>query len=163
MADSNAKSRRGDENRYLVARTRSYAVALPLGKVVETMRPLPIRPVAETPEFLLGLSVIRGAPTPVVDLESFLTGRPGKYNRFVTLTTRRTQQGRRVALALRSVDGVETISAGAASEKPKLTESARSDAVERLAALDGELALIFDSSKVISAETWQKLEEHRQK
>jgi purine-binding chemotaxis protein CheW len=36
------------------------------------MRPLPIKPIAGTPGFVRGVSIIRGAPTPVIDLKALL-------------------------------------------------------------------------------------------
>jgi chemotaxis signal transduction protein len=48
------------------------ACAFPLHHVAETMRPLPIESVAGTPSFVRGVSVIRGVPTPVVDLKALL-------------------------------------------------------------------------------------------
>ncbi len=48
------------------------ACAFRLHHVAETMRPLPFKPVAGTPGFVRGVSVIRGTPTPVVDLKALL-------------------------------------------------------------------------------------------
>ena len=42
--------------------------ALPLEHVVETMRPLPVEPLGDAPRFILGLSIVRGEPIPVVDV-----------------------------------------------------------------------------------------------
>ena len=53
----------------LIVMAGARACAIPLDYVAETMRPLPIEPVAGTPGFVRGVSVIRGAPTPVVDLK----------------------------------------------------------------------------------------------
>ena len=46
--------------------------ALPVGHVGETMRPLPVETLAGGPPFAPGVSVIRGQPTPVVDLAEVL-------------------------------------------------------------------------------------------
>jgi chemotaxis signal transduction protein len=54
------------------------------------MRPLRIEPVGGTPGFVRGVSMIRGAPTPVVDLKALLensenhpgTGDKGHYHSF---------------------------------------------------------------------------------
>jgi chemotaxis signal transduction protein len=56
----------------LVVMVGTRACAFPLHHVAETMRPLPIQPVAGTPSFVRGVSVIRGTPTPVVDLKALL-------------------------------------------------------------------------------------------
>jgi CheY-like chemotaxis protein len=63
------------------------ACAFPLHHVGETMRPLPIKPLAGTPGFVCGVSVIRGTPTPVVDLKALLENseHSPSFGRFVTL------------------------------------------------------------------------------
>ena len=59
----------------LVVLVGARACAFPLRHVAETLRPLPIKPVAGTPGFVRGVSVIRGTPTPVVDLKALLETR----------------------------------------------------------------------------------------
>ena len=61
-----------DINQVLVVTAGAHACAFPLHHVVEIMRPLPIKSVAGTPGFVRGVSVVRGAPTPVVDLKALL-------------------------------------------------------------------------------------------
>ena len=45
-----------------------HLCALPLGAVIETLRPLPLRPLAGAPAGVLGVAVVRGSPVPVIDL-----------------------------------------------------------------------------------------------
>ncbi len=59
----------------LLCRVRSWFCALPVVHVEETMRPLPIGPLAGAPDFVAGLSIIRGRPTPVVDTGALLGAR----------------------------------------------------------------------------------------
>src|SRR5579864_4751234 len=56
----------------LFVRAGAHMCALALSNVAEIMRPLPIAPLAGAPEIVRGLSVIRGAPVPVVDLGRLL-------------------------------------------------------------------------------------------
>src|SRR4051812_28054387 len=71
----------------LVCRVGSRLCGLPLAQVVETMRPLPIEPLAHLPSFVDGLSLIRGRPVPVLDARRLMgvDGEPGVRTRFVTL------------------------------------------------------------------------------
>ena len=71
----------------LVVMVGARACAFPLHHVAETMRPLPIKRVAGTPSFVCGVSVIRGTPTPVVDLKALLEHceNSPSYGRFVSL------------------------------------------------------------------------------
>jgi len=91
---------------YLLVRAGTLTCALPLSHVVETMRPLPIEPLANAPAFVRGLSIIRGAPVPVVDLGALLntpSSRPPP--RFVTVRAGE----RRVALAVDGILGLRDI------------------------------------------------------
>ena len=61
----------------LLVRCGESLCALPLAGVLEIMRPLPCEPVQNAPEFVLGMSLIRGAFVPVVDLAALVTGARG--------------------------------------------------------------------------------------
>jgi purine-binding chemotaxis protein CheW len=67
----------------LLTRVGSRTCAVPVELVSETMRPLPIAPLAAMPPFVLGLSVVRGTPVPVIDAPRLLgaTGsvKPGRF------------------------------------------------------------------------------------
>jgi purine-binding chemotaxis protein CheW len=88
----------------LMVTAGSKTWAIPSAHVVETMRPLPI---AGVPRFLLGLSVIRGAPVPVVDLEAVVgLGLTDTITRFVSLEL----GDRRIAVAVGAVIGIRELS-----------------------------------------------------
>jgi purine-binding chemotaxis protein CheW len=71
------------------------------------MRPLPIESVAGTPSFVRGVSVIRGVPTPVVDLKALLESceNSPSYGRFVALKC----DARRVVIGVDSVVGLRNL------------------------------------------------------
>jgi purine-binding chemotaxis protein CheW len=83
------------------------ACAFPLHHVAETMRPLPIKHVAGTPGFVCGVSVIRGLPTPVVDLKALLENceNSPSYGRFVSLKL----EDRRVVIGVDRCHGLFVI------------------------------------------------------
>jgi purine-binding chemotaxis protein CheW len=93
--------------RHLVFRCGAHTVALPLEQAVEVMRPLPIVPLAGAPEFVLGLAVVRGAPTPVVAVERLLTGgavRLGEADSPTSPASAEAAPGRRSAVRLGEAD-----------------------------------------------------------
>jgi purine-binding chemotaxis protein CheW len=61
--------------------------ALPLEVVVETIRPLPVQPLAGAGDALLGIAVIRGEAVPVLDTGRLLGGEPRTPTRFITTNT----------------------------------------------------------------------------
>ena len=93
----------------LVFRAGSQLCALPLADVVETMRPLPVRPLAGMPPHVLGISVVRGTPVPVIDVAELLGA--GDVDtaptRFVVIRAGAGQ----AALATGPVVGIETLTA----------------------------------------------------
>jgi purine-binding chemotaxis protein CheW len=140
----------------LVVVARGCRCALPLEQVVETMRPLPIGPVTNAPHYVLGLSIIRGAPLPVVDLGALL-GRGGTPSaapaRVVTVRVGGSGS-RQVAIAVDSVVGVRTLEQCVLSDLPPLLGA--SDVVTSLGVLDRELVSLLDGSRVLPDEAWAR-------
>lgn len=88
--------------------------ALPLADVVETIRPLPVQPLAGREGLLLGLAVIRGEVVPVLDTGRLLGDATGEPSRFVTTATGRGT----VAFAAGPVLGVRAAEADATRSLP---------------------------------------------
>jgi chemotaxis signal transduction protein len=63
--------------------------AVPAERVPEIMRPLPIEPLSRMPCFVLGLSIIRRSPVPVIDARRLLNGGDAPVGRFVTTLSSR--------------------------------------------------------------------------
>ncbi len=144
----------------VVAGTRRCA--LPLEHVIETMRPLPIELVADAPAHVLGLSIIRGRPVPVIDLRGLLAssgvGAPAASApaaaaaRFVTVRT----GARQVALAVQSVVGVRSLGPSTLHELPPLVASSTSASVAALGVLDRELVSVLDAARVLPDDVWAR-------
>jgi purine-binding chemotaxis protein CheW len=127
----------------LVLRVGSRLAALPLRDVAETMRPLPLQPVAGAPASVMGLAVIRGSAVPVLDVRLLLGLPAAPPGRFVT-----TRVGERcVALAVDAVLGTREVPAGALEGLPPLLGEAHSDLVAAIGALDGELLLVLQAGR----------------
>jgi purine-binding chemotaxis protein CheW len=138
----------------LLVTASSKACAIPIAHVVETLRPLPIERMAGVPAFLLGLSVIRGVPMPVVDLEAVVgVGHPDPISRFVSLRLGE----RRVAVAVGSVIGIRELDAASVEEMPPLLRDARAEVIEAVGVLDARLLLVLRASRLLPEEIWQKL------
>jgi purine-binding chemotaxis protein CheW len=143
----------------LLCRVGARLCGVPLEHVAETMRPLPADPVAGMPGFVLGLSVIRGAPVPVVDAFALLVGdaagsvhpQPG---RFVTLNV----GTRTAALAVDEVLGVRGLPSEALADLPPLLSLAGRDVVDAVGMLDAELLLILSGARLVPAAVWQALD-----
>jgi purine-binding chemotaxis protein CheW len=149
---SSASGPRKGSTSVLLVRAGARICALPIGSVVEVMRVLPIRSVSGVPEAVRGISLLRGAPVPVVDLAALLgedeeTG----AGRLVAVRT----GDRQVGLAVRAVLGIVEISGLAAL--PPLLQHACAARVQALAALDTEFLWVLDAARLVTGETWDLL------
>src|ERR1017187_1902761 len=132
----------------LLIRAGDRCCALNLLHVVEIMRPLPVDEVAHMPAFVRGLSIIRGAPTPVVSLAALLADSGGSPTRFVVVRAGERQ----VALAVDAVGGVFAMAPAPPAAFPPLLRHAAAGALQAVAALDGQLLLLLNSGNIVPDE-----------
>lgn len=143
-----------NDERALVCRVLTRFCALPLEHVLETMRPLPVNPVAGVPRFVGGVAIIRGAPVPVVDLAWLLAGDTGTPKRFVTVTA----GDRHVALAVEAVIGVRNLPTGSLTDLPPLLRNVKADTVTAVGTLDDELLVVLQSARLVPESVWDLIE-----
>ena len=139
----------------LVVMLGARACAFPLQHVAETMRPLPIEPIAGTPGFVRGVSVIRGLPTPVVDLKALLENSDNSpsYGRFVTLK----YDTRRVVTGVDGVVGLRNLDSAQLAELPPLLRDVTADLIESFGTLDAQLLLVLHAARIVPDEVWATL------
>jgi purine-binding chemotaxis protein CheW len=131
----------------LVVEAGGVRAGIPLSSTREIMRPLPISSLASAPPFVLGLTMIRGASVPVVDLGALL-GRAAaseEIGRFAALAV----EGRSVAVAVSAVHGVLDVDEDAMLDLPPLLGRAGNDAVEALAVHDAGLLLVLSATRLV--------------
>ena len=117
------------------------------------MRPLPVERIAGMPSFVRGVSIIRGVPTPVVDLGVVL-GTPGEAaERFVTLRL----GDRQVALAVGAVLGVREFDISTIGELPPLLRGAPQEVVKGIGTLDEQMLMVLQTGWELPDEVWQAL------
>jgi purine-binding chemotaxis protein CheW len=118
------------------------------------MRPLPIDRLPSAPEFVLGVSMIRGAPTPVVDAGA-LVGQPDPApTRFITLKAGE----RKIALAVESVLGIRALAAASLQPLPPLLRKAGAGVIDTLAALDAELLAVIRLARAVTDRVFEAIE-----
>jgi purine-binding chemotaxis protein CheW len=131
---------------HLLVRARSMVAAFPVAATLETMRPRTIEPVAGVPAFVLGVSLIRGAPLPVIDLGAlFGSAEPRATRRFVTVAS----GGRVTALAVEAVLAVRALADADASALPPLLAGTQDGAVALLGTLDRELLAVIEAARLL--------------
>lgn len=140
------------QHSYLLVRSRAWLCALPLAEVVETLRTLPLQPVAGAPPFVRGLSLVRGELVPVVDLALLLGGERGAAAGRLVLVRAGEH---RLALAVDEVLRVAPLAVGA--KVAPLVSQALPEQVAALAVLDGAALAVLQSTHLLSQEEWASL------
>jgi purine-binding chemotaxis protein CheW len=128
---------------WLLCQAGAHQFALPVPQVIETMRMLPIESLAGAPPMVRGLSVIRGAPTPVVDSALMFDDQPADCERLVTVRT----GDRTIAFATESVLGVRTIAANELQRLPPLLSNVQT--IAAMKTLDEQLVFFLQVARVV--------------
>jgi purine-binding chemotaxis protein CheW len=139
---------------WLLCRAGSRLCALPLDCVVETLRPLPVEPIAGAPPFVLGLSIWRGAPVPVLDAGLLFGEAPVQAARLVAIRAK----DRTVAIAFSGVAGLRAIDAEAAGALPPLLREAAAEAISAISTLDAELLIVLNAARVAPDDLLESLD-----
>jgi purine-binding chemotaxis protein CheW len=130
----------------LIVRAGGCRWAIPAGDAIEVMRALPIRAVASPFPAMIGLSVVRGRPIPVVDIARLLTDRSdADAARFVTVRT----GDRVVALLVSQVEGVRTIAARPDDSRRSLAQAAGAGVIASLDTLDREFLGLLSTAMLL--------------
>ena len=118
------------------------------------MRPCPVEPLDGTPPYVLGLSIIRGRPTPVVHLGRLTgAGDTETVSRFVTLRL----GSRTLALAVSSVLGVRELDTTGLESLPSILSTDGAVPIDRLAKLDDRLLFVLQATRILPETLWQKI------
>jgi purine-binding chemotaxis protein CheW len=139
----------------LVFTVGARACAFPLHHVGETMRPLPVQPVAGTPSFVCGVSVIRGIATPVLDLKALLENNASSlsFGRFVTLKI----DNRHVAIGVDSVVGLRNLDGAQLGGLPPLLRDVAAELIASFSTRDTQLLLVLRAAHLVPDEVWATL------
>lgn len=107
----------------------------------------------EAPAFVRGIAVIRGVPTPVVELGVLLEQEQTRPTRLVLLKA----GARRVALLVDEVVGLHTVD-GSLDPLPPLLKVASAQAVAWIGVLDGELLAVLSAALLVPREVFTALD-----
>lgn len=133
---------------WLLTQTAGGICALPLDRVIETMRMPPIRELAGMPAFVRGLAIVRGAAVPVIDLGLLLGCGGAMPARLVTVNV----GTRTIALAVGAVIGLRAIERAGLDAVPPLLRDAANAAIAAVGTLDAELLLFLRAVQLVSEE-----------
>ena len=139
------------ESSVLAVRGGGHFCAVPLPQVVEVMRPLPVERIAGAPDCVTGLAIVRGKAVPVVDLAALLgdmenpAAEPAAAARWVALRV----GDRTVVLEVEAVLAIRSLDAARFTALPPLWQGPRPPAVAALCALDRELLIVLETTRLL--------------
>lgn len=143
--------------RFLVCRAGSTLGAIPVEHVGETLPPLPVTQLADVPPYVLGVAILRGNATPIVDLNRLLTPATaqsaGAPRRFVSVHV----GPRTLGLAVEEVIGVRALPEAVLAEVPPLVHAIDSAYLSSMGALDAGIVLLLEASRLLPESTWATL------
>jgi purine-binding chemotaxis protein CheW len=131
---------------WLLCRAGAHLCAVPLVRILEVMRMMPVEPVADAPVFLRGISVIRGAPVAVIDLGRLLGQARTAPTRIITVHI----DGRTLGLAVTEVVGVRGEAEVGAHAPVPLLRQAAAESISTIGTLDGEMLLFLDGLQALA-------------
>jgi purine-binding chemotaxis protein CheW len=141
----------------LVTRICGVACALPIGQVVEIMRPLPIEPIGRPADPALalveGIAMIRGVPIPVIDARRLLGAPTVPAGRFVIVRAKDQQ----IALMVDDVVEVTRIDPSELASLPPLVGGVHRDCITAIGARDAALLVVLDTVRVLPEDGWRAL------
>jgi purine-binding chemotaxis protein CheW len=141
----------------LMTRVGGLICAFPIEHVIETMRPLPVEAIGRSRDEGLaavdGLTMIRGAPVPVVDARRLLGVSGERATRFVIVRAAE----RRVAVAVDAVISVVRIALDTLADLPPLL-GAHGDRIAAIGTRDAGLLVVLDAARLLPADSWAAIE-----
>jgi purine-binding chemotaxis protein CheW len=100
--------------------------------------------------------MIRGVPTPVVDLRALLENGEcsATFGRFVTLKV----ADRQVAIIVDSIVGMRTLDSVEPGELPPMLRDVASGLIEAIATRDEQLLMVLRAASIVPDEVWTVFE-----
>ena len=138
----------------LVCQVQGHMCALPIEHVCEIMRPLHIEHIPGAPDYILGMSVIRGEATPVLNMASLFDQTASRIERFIAIKV----TGRPLALAVGQVHGVSVFAMADLFALPPLVQNLGADLIESIGVRDAALLLVLNGARLLPEEAWPQLE-----
>lgn len=132
----------------LLCKVRARFCAIPLGHVVEILRPLPIERLEAPEGAVLGAAIVRGGAIPVVDIARWFgdENAPRPTNRrFVTVRA----GTHHAALLVDEVLGVRALADRSTQGLPPLLRGVASQALAAIGTLDADFLLVLDAIRIV--------------
>jgi purine-binding chemotaxis protein CheW len=136
---------KAEEASWVLCCAGPHLCAILIQHVIEIMRVLPIEAIAGAPTYVRGLSIIRGAPVPIVDIGLLLGGRATPAGRLVAIRA----GSRTIGIAVEAVEGIRVIGPEAFNQMPPLLRDTATATIAAIGTLDAELAFFLQTARIV--------------
>lgn len=144
---------RGDGEEHVVFALAGTDYAVPISNVLEIGRPLPITPVPNVPDWVLGVANVRGDIVSMIDLRQFLgvsRGEAGPNGRLIVV--RGTAEAVVVGLRVDQVKGIRGIQPDAVLPPTGLAEGGATPYLKGLTERDDSLLAVLDLDRLLASQ-----------
>jgi purine-binding chemotaxis protein CheW len=145
----------------LLCQVGASYLAIPICHVLEVSRPLGVTRLPDAPDWVAGVSVLRGVATPVIDAQKLFLAEDRSASpaapaaaRWVALKI----DDRRVALAVDAVLRPHAVSFDGPAGVPRLL--AASPAITALGTLDSKLLMVLEGTRLLTSEDLAGVDEY---
>jgi purine-binding chemotaxis protein CheW len=141
--------------RVLACRAGACLFGFPLESLLEIMPPLAVTPLRDAPAYVAGVSLVRGRPTPVIDVRRMLGLDDARAAvRWVALKV----GARCIVLAVEEVIGFRSLDRAVLQDMPPLLAGAGAGVVSEIGAMDAELVVVLETGRMLES-AWLALAE----
>jgi purine-binding chemotaxis protein CheW len=102
---------------------------------------------------VLGLAIVRGSPTPVIDAGRLLGASASTPARFISLK----MEERAAVLAVDAVLDIRVLPKGILVDTPPLLREADQHLVSVIGALDAELLVVLEAARLLPDSVWSSI------
>jgi purine-binding chemotaxis protein CheW len=102
---------------------------------------------------VLGLAIVRGSPTPVIDAGRLLGSSSSSPARFISLKL----DERAAVLAVDEVLDIRVLPKGVLVDTPKLLREAGQHLVSVIGALDAKLLVVLEAARLVPDSVWSSI------
>ncbi len=144
------------DNQIVVFELGSEQFGVSIASVESIIKLQPVTRMPHAPEFVEGVTNLRGKVLPVVDLRrrfGMETAEADKNNRIIVVSV----NGKEIGMVVDGVSEVLTVPAQAVEPAPSITATVNSAFITGIAKLEQRLVILLDLQKVLSVEEQEML------
>lgn len=145
---------------HVVFRLGARTMAIPLAAVSEIARPPKVTRLPHVPAWVLGIANLRGDIVSMLDLEGFLSGKPGKSSHEQRMLALRPAGDEvRTAVLVDTVDGIQAFEDARISRVTRGYDAEVAPYARGLYQLEDDLVVVLDADRLLQSKPMRQFED----